>query len=521
MKLLIVDDEKITRDGLMNSIDWKTLGISAVCQADDGVHGYETALTFHPDIVLSDIRMPRMSGIEMAEKIQRSNPDISVIFMSGYSDKEYLKAAIKLKAVSYVEKPINIEEICDAVADACKEVQRNHENSSSKALSLSHSRQALAVKLSQPSKADDKSLQLDQLNFDFPLNGTTLFFSFLIQFYNNVLSQETLDAQISPLIQNILTNSGLHEIHALRHGHLFLFHVWGFREFTDNQKNYLGEQLEETLDSLPFKYHIVFGKNVQGALSICNSYNSAVIELQHSFFSRENSHRIYRHQDQYDAFFDLSTLDFGPSLSESMLRKDKIQVNALLESLFENIMSHQNVLPNQVKDLYYKLLTIVRDTYRVLQIQTSDTKEPDDSIWGHISDCESIYELHDLILERVHLFFEMAQNHTKNNSTVYLIKEFIGQNYQNEALSIKDINEHVYLSTSYICTLFKNETGQTLNQYLTDFRIEKAKKLLSDPRNKISDISSKVGYSDGNYFGKIFKKMVGISPSEYREQEIK
>ena len=102
MKLLIVDDEKLTRDGLMNSIDWEQLGVDAVAQADDGLHGFELAGGFQPDIVLSDVRMPRMSGIEMAEKLQMHNPDISIIFMSGYSDKEYLKAAIKLKAVSYV-----------------------------------------------------------------------------------------------------------------------------------------------------------------------------------------------------------------------------------------------------------------------------------------------------------------------------------------------------------------------------------------------------------------------------------
>ena len=90
MKLLIVDDEKLTRDGLMNSIDWEQLGVDAVAQADDGLHGLELAGGFQPDIVLSDVRMPRMSGIEMAEKLQMHNPDISIIFMSGYSDKEYL-----------------------------------------------------------------------------------------------------------------------------------------------------------------------------------------------------------------------------------------------------------------------------------------------------------------------------------------------------------------------------------------------------------------------------------------------
>ena len=123
MKLLIVDDEKLTRDGLMSNIDWKSLGIDAIAQADDGLHGYEAALAFQPDIILSDVRMPRMSGIEMAEKLQLVNPALSIIFMSGYSDKEYLKAAIKLKAVSYVEKPIDLEEVEQALRDVIRDIQ--------------------------------------------------------------------------------------------------------------------------------------------------------------------------------------------------------------------------------------------------------------------------------------------------------------------------------------------------------------------------------------------------------------
>ena len=104
------------------------------------------------------------------------------------------------------------------------------------------------------------------------------------------------------------------------------------------------------------------------------------------------------------------------------------------------------------------------------------------------------------------------------NPVVFQIKEFLHQNYSLPTLSVPDVSEHVHLSSSYVCTLFKNETGLTLNQYLTDYRIKMSKRLLADPRYKIADISSKVGYSDGNYYSKTFRKIVGLSPSEYREK---
>ena len=118
MKLLIVDDEELTRTGVISSIDWASLGISEVLQADDGVHGLETAQLYRPEIILCDVRMPRMDGITMLERLEKILPDTVPIFMSGYSDKEYLKAAIKLKAVNYIEKPFRLSEIEDAIREA-------------------------------------------------------------------------------------------------------------------------------------------------------------------------------------------------------------------------------------------------------------------------------------------------------------------------------------------------------------------------------------------------------------------
>ncbi len=520
MKLLIVDDEKLTRDGLMHNIDWKALGIDAVVQADDGIHGYEAALAFQPDIILSDVRMPRMNGIEMAEKLQHINPALSIIFMSGYSDKEYLKAAIKLKAVSYVEKPIDLEEISETVLEAKAAVEADRKAASSKALSLARFRSALASRLAYAPKADHAVFLSEEPDLDFPKDEDTLFFTFLIQFHHNTYNQEALTAIMEPAVANVLHMLHLREIHSTRQGLLYFYHVWGFSDYTDNQKKNFGNLLAQALSTLSLRYHIVFGKNVRGALHIHDSYNSAVIELQNSFFYPDNTYRIYEHRDTSDTFFDVSTLNADSRLSEALLRKDKKQAKLLLDELFQKIMPPVNVLPNQVKDLYYKLFITTGETCEMLHLQNTAGSEPGGSLWGYISECESIYELHRLLEEKTEDFFSQIRNRSENNSTVYLIKEFIAAHYQDETLSIKDISEHVFLSSSYICTLFKNETGQTLNQYLTDFRIDKAKNLLTDPRYKITDISARVGYSDGNYFGKTFKKLVGMSPSEYREQEL-
>ena len=115
MKVLIVDDEELTREGIRMSIPWENLGITEVYMAEDGEEGLKKALELLPDIILADVRMPRMDGITMAFEIRKSWKQCRFIFVSGYCDKEYLKSAIQLSAVNYIEKPVEPSEIVDAL----------------------------------------------------------------------------------------------------------------------------------------------------------------------------------------------------------------------------------------------------------------------------------------------------------------------------------------------------------------------------------------------------------------------
>lgn len=172
---------------------------------------------------------------------------------------------------------------------------------------------------------------------------------------------------------------------------------------------------------------------------------------------------------------------------------------------------------NTAKDAYYKLFLALNSSAESFHVPIKSS-EIFENILDYITQCNNIFDLHKLLCDQTCGFFNSIDLDERENSTVFLIKDYINKNYKNESLSIKDISEHVFLSSSYICTIFKSETGKTLNQYITEFRIEKAKKLLMDSRYKITDISAKVGYNDGNYFGKSFKKLVGMSPSEYRDK---
>ena len=248
------------------------------------------------------------------------------------------------------------------------------------------------------------------------------------------------------------------------------------------------------------------------------SYSSAVILLQSSFFFTPGTLLTSELlQTSPDSTSDIFSGSVEKTFSDALSHGDQENSSQILEQLFNAFYQNHNYLQNPVKDLYYRLFLCIEEAYRQQKITGDGTT---DSIAEMIEGCFSFQDLHQILSEKTADFFREAASSSEENPTIFMIKEYIGKNYMNETLSVKDISSHVFLSTSYVCTFFKNETGQTLNQYLTEFRMEKAKQLLRDARYKISDISSRVGYSDGNYFGKSFKKYSGLSPSEYREKNM-
>ena len=493
MKLLIVDDEELTRTGVITSLDWASLGIDEVLQADDGVHGLETARLCKPEIILCDVRMPRMDGISMLERLEKFLPDTVPIFMSGYSDKEYLKAAIKLKAVNYIEKPFSISEIETAIREA---------------------RELYTL----PYGGNSQIIEQLSSELGLTMNASTYFTSFIVK------TDLFLDASIPSMtdfyqeFQDFLEPFHMKCIYLEKKMQYLVYFLFSQNEPASRQLQSVNTYLCSHFAEIGH-YSMACGDTVYGLSKAYQTYTSAVILLQSSYFFPENTLLTSAQPDespdvQSNIFSDSPAAAFADALS----RLDQISAETILQKLYTTFYKNHRFLQNPVKDLYYKLFLCLEDARHQQKIAGSGNVE---SIAETIDDCFTFPELHQTLITKTKEYFTKAETTSQENPTIFLIKDYISKNYMNETLSVKDISSHVFLSTSYVCTFFKSETGQTLNQYITEYRMEKAKQLLKDARFKITDISSRVGYSDGNYFGKSFKKYSGLSPSEYREQNLK
>ena len=517
MTLLIIDDEELTRTGIVETMNWPELGIGTVLQADDGIRGLEMARIHRPDIMLCDIRMPRMDGIEMLSQIESFLPDTIVIFMSGYSDKEYLKAAIRFQAVSYIEKPFLPSEMEDAIREA---VRRSHQKTQihrgrallSKALSS-----RLASCLTEPYGSQKEEIARIAAELCLPLGADSWFCVLLLHMEHRVDLSNIDTDQIG---RDLESQPDIRDLSCLcvtrRENYLACVLV---------SPSVIHTQPVEKSASYLMKRYSVYGKCYltigdirRGEENCYESFASAVVLMQSTFFFPEGS--ILRPADRSAAAGDNREFreeapDFEEKLSSALDTPDADRCRSCLTMLHDYFGENMSVFPNDAKDLYFRLLLLVEKAAGRYLLETPSSEE---SIVSSLENCFSFSELHEMLSVKTEHFLSGLNNRSREDAAIVLIRSYIAGHYRNPSLSVKDISAHVFLSASYLCTYFKNETGTTLNQYITSYRMEKAKELLSDLRYKIADISAMVGYNDGNYFGKSFKKYTGLSPSEFREK---
>lgn len=521
MKLLIVDDEQLTREGIVSSINWEVLGIEEILEADDGVNGLEMARKHRPDIVLCDVRMPRMDGIAMLERIEAMNPDVAAIFMSGYSDKEYLKAAIQLKAINYIEKPIDPKEIEETVSRAVEQCNQRARQRNAEAIHTNLAATQLAFQMTVPYHACQESIE--KLCGQFHQHyGTDKFKSVttIIVKLEEVPDAPTDLTYVHKQIHDYLKPMHLHIIYSEKRSYHVVYHIYGSIAPTGSTLTMIADRLSNLFGEL-CRHYIAVGNTVEGIQQAYHSYETAVILLQNSYFFEPGS-VLKTEMQESSLIFNIDALrEATEQYGRCIAQKEEQKTLEVLQQIYEACSHATNLMPNQVKSFYYDMFSELYKTRKSNQLLTDFSIGNQDSIMDMVESCFSYFGLHKLLCEKTKSFFAEIAQVKPENATIYMIRDYISNHYADSALSVKDISDYVKLSASYVCTFFKTGTGVTLNQYITEFRMEKAKQLLADPRYRIADISSAVGYSDGNYFGKSFKKYTGLSPSEYREKVLK
>ena len=522
MKFLLVEDERFTREGILLGIPWSDLGIEQIEQAFDGEDALAIAHRFAPDIVLTDIRMPRMNGIDLAHQLRALHPYCKIIFMSGFSDKHYLKSAITLKAIEYIEKPLDLDELHEAIQtaiDLCREEIKEQMNQTMIQARLTgvtpYIKQEIALQLirgTYDSNEICKHLLLSGIQF--PFNGH--FVTILVK----VASSQKLREAMNELIDHTLSQLGLNCLPAFKDEHHLLLHLYNSNPLHDSLTTeiiqLLHKQMSSFLALMEIRFTLAAGVKVYGIEKIHESYNTAVIALQKTFFQGSSSLAIYDEKAPLmkGYVFDGTLLQL---LRNELEGEEYEQVKLQIHKLTLEIKSYPDTFVNYVKDIYHQLLVLITGFAKERGIVLINREGEHNFIGELIYACPTLDELVGVLLDQINCLHN-AQNAKKPSSLVTQIIKYIQQHYSEDQLSVQEISDHLQMTSSYLISIFKEKTGTTIKQYLMEHRMERAKELLKDKRLKIFDIATQVGYHDGEHFAKNFKKVVGITASEYRER---
>lgn len=520
MKLLLVDDEQFTRDGILTITPWKELGIDEVITACDGEEGLNKALAFRPEIILTDVKMPRMDGVDMSFKIRESLPECSIIFMSGYADKEYLKSAIRLSAINYIEKPFHPKELQSTLriaVDKCMErITENHILS----FSLPAVKNKIALALQKPNPPKEELEEYLKIAFpDFDRSGHWIaFLVLLLDREEPADSSGSLMRAICDLLESRLGLSNIaHVIIGEKSDRVITVYMnLKDKSGTVIPASEIGNICYMLCDILKSacRFLLATGHPAECFEKVFDSYQTASICLQRGFFYRENAVLFYeeKHNHLVYQFGDSSLVPFEKALRQH----DGAAACMYITNMVKTLRRFDGTLVSSVKNFFILAAHSLYETAalcgsRIFE-QEGDLETINDVIW-HMS---FLTEIESYFLAKLDAFFLSSDDGYAQNPLAYQIRRYIDENYENEDFSLQDIASRFSISESYVCIIFKKVFADTINQYMIDRRIEKAVYYLKNTNKKIKEISALVGYRDCNYFIRVFKKNTGKTPADYR-----
>lgn len=525
--LMIVDDEERARNGIRDLIDWEQHQIEIIAEARDGLEALELLEQHHVDIILTDIRMPEMDGLKLIETVAQKYPSIKSVIMSGYGEFAYAQKALSLGASDYLLKPSRRNEILETILNLTSQI--NNEQLQSKALEhLKKSfRETLPLlkeqTLSRLVTTDSPPYQrlLETLN----MNGITfphlMFGVMIIKIDHFHTLQQRYGTEDIELFKFAIKNMVVEMTVSLCPCAVF--------EYQDDIIVILNS--ESWLDRAALSGYIeTIQRNTEKYLKFTvsigiGSFNNQIEHVRPSYLEASKALDIGYYAgtakvvDYMDAVEEESLVTSYPLAEEKAVLKavrhgEFDSINKVLhdfnEALNPKIASKDQVLKSSFALFFALYHLCIENNVDVNQVFGQDLTELT-SILARASQEELIEALSDTALK------VSKQLTTKKNSNKLFesVLSYIKQNYTKN-ISREDVAREVYITPGYVSLLFKQEMKTSFLDYLHKIRIDEACHKLVDQSLRIGDVAHEVGYSDEKYFFQVFKKYIGMTPNQYR-----
>lgn len=536
MKVFLVEDEYIVREGIKNNIDWEKNGYDFCGEASDGELAFPMISEKRPDIVITDIRMPFMDGIELSRMIKEEYPEIKIIILSGHEEFEYAKAAIQIGVEEYLLKPINGDELLQVVNRVAQKIKEENESRETLQEGEGDENFEYAKRQLLSSLIDDNASLSDAME-----QGKKIHLNLMAQCYNIMMlklqrknkeqgfSQRILE--LYKTMEDTLKEQDGQSIMFDRapEGKVILFMGSGEEEIRRNMDVFARQFREILPEYEDVTYFGSVGVPVMRLRELGESYEAASHGFSYRFLTEPNqivdNHTVFdqtRNEKKFSCSIgsvDIQNLD--KQKIESFLKGGEMdEIHFFVEEYMKNTgdAGKNSMIFRQyiVMDMFFAashFLTQITDGRE----QLGEPFESPEQMQKIVSDLEAtvvyIKELFTKVMQ-----VRDAQTTEHNSDVVENAKKYISENYHDEELTLNTVAHEVNVSPNHLSAMFSQKTGQTFVKYLTDVRMHRAKELLKCTSKRSNEICEEVGYRDPHYFSHLFKKNVGCSPIQYRER---
>lgn len=533
-KVLLVDDEILVREAISKKIEWNKLGFELVGDCENGADAIEFVKTHPVDLVLTDICMPHVDGMELSRFLYENYPNIAIIIFSGYSDFEYAKQAIQYKVSEYILKPVTAKELSEVLErlkikldgvrretqkiDKLQKVYHNYTKNEALIVAKTLSR------LVNGTQEVERSLhELNELGIE--IQGTAFravtadidVYSEWCANGSNGLKKES--ALMSFVVENISNeivqdyDAGL--VYRDSDNRVCML-LWTdapqrFREIVTKMCKEIQEQVSMAMN---LSISIGIGRYVTSLDELPESYQSAADVLKYRY-SKGIGVIIDCEQELKEGNF----LELEPKLRDISLAlrgNDEKGLNTVLDYI-EKWVKDRYVTRNQASAFLNQVLRII---YKTVQ-EADETFELKETLYSGVAEAYGIEAAMKLIREYTQKAISAMANSGRSSAErqANLAMDYMLKNYGDSELGLNQICEYLNISTSRFSSIFKEATGKTFIEVLTNIRMEKAKQLLRQTTLKNYEIAERVGFSDPHYFSIAFKKTTGMTPKEYSKEK--
>ena len=534
--MLVVDDNPADRRGVCSLFDWSALGIQIAGSCANGKRAYEIINEKKVDIVLTDIAMPLMDGIELAERLKASYPDIKVVFMSCYSDFDYARSAVNLDIYGYVLKPIIAEELLAVIKKLLNEYGDEAKKLTEKAAMVKQINEMLPMVQEQFLKElllgncfqrDEITRRMDFLHLKTGAFNSICVLSLVIDEYEKQTNSLNIEDKyyISYTVKHLIDsqrNAGLTALSVQFSGRDYSAIVLsesGVDTGGDNDMMDLAVGIHtDILSTLKLSTTLGISKISTDIAKANELYRQSVDAVNTRFYGGSNPIVRYElieseRRETLEQTVNLSELYH--EIKELAAKGDEKADEEFVDKYFR--INKAVLSESYVKSLTFSIVNMMAVAVTEAGYSFADVFGSDIVIWEKLGRFKTIVNVRQWLLnvfKAVREYFA-DRNRSRGSKLVDAVKQVIRERYH-EQITVEDIAKAVYLSQSYANSIVKKETGKSIFDHLLEYRLERAKKLLMDPESKVSVVSESVGYENKSYFALMFKKYVGMSPSEYK-----